>query len=76
MEESVRQDGLKGYVRVVIEPSNKVPSGVCFKINDHYEVKDIRAAIGCDEIMEILEKSWGESLKRSTNIIHSLLEKR
>lgn len=76
MEESVRQDGLKGYVRVMIEPSNKVQSGVCFKINDHYEVKDIKAAIGCDEIIEIFEKSWGESLKRSNDIIHSLLEKR
>ncbi|MGA1826418.1 MAG: hypothetical protein ACMUIP_17325 [bacterium] len=76
MEESVRQDGLKGYVRVMIEPSNKVQPGVCFKINDHYEVKDIKTAMGSDEIIEIFEQSWDKSLKRATNIIDFLLEKR
>lgn len=74
MEESVRQDGLKGYLRVLVEPSKKVSPGVYFRINDHYQVKDLNTVMGSDEIIGILEGSWSKSLKRSNNIIHALLK--
>jgi len=74
MEGNVRQDGLKGYIRVQIEPSTKFHPGIFFKINDHYEVEAPATTMGADEIINALENSWVESLKKSKNIIHSLLE--
>lgn len=76
MEESVRRDGLKGYVRVQVEPSVQVRPGVHFSVNDHYEVGDPESVIGSDEIINILERSWSESLKRSDQITKLLLERR
>ncbi len=75
MEESVRRDGRKGYIRVVVEPSQKIHPGIFVAINDHIEVKDSETTVGSDEILNILKEIWVESHKRSEEIIYSLLEK-
>lgn len=75
MEESIRRDGLKGYIRVKIEPSVKIHQGIFFEINDHFETKDASSTVGCDEIINILKSSWAESYKRSENIIYSIYER-
>jgi|SRR3990172_3463060 len=76
MEESKRRDdGLKGYIRVKIEPSNKVYLGVFFSINDHFETQEPSSTVGSDEIIDILSSSWEKSCKRSKSIIYSLLGK-
>ena len=41
----------------------------------HYEVADPKAVVGNDEIRTLFERSWSESLRRSTHIAHALLEK-
>ena len=75
MEQSSRPDELKGYIRVKVEPSAKVHPGIYFDVNDHYEVEEPDAAIGCDEIMGILDQVWDEAQDRANKIIFSLLEK-
>lgn len=75
MEESIRRDGLKGYIRVKIEPSAKIHPGIFFEVNNHFETKDASSTVGCDEIINILKNSWAESYKRSENIIYSVYEK-
>ncbi|MEW5818471.1 MAG: hypothetical protein AB1798_24160 [Spirochaetota bacterium] len=74
MEGNVRGDSLKGYIRVKVEPSPRFHPGILFKVNDHYEIKAPNTAMGADEIINTLENSWKESLKRSKGIINSLLE--
>lgn len=75
MEQSIRPDGLKGYIRVKLEPSERIHPGVFFNVNDHYQVKDTNKSIGADEIIDILEKNWNSSKERSEKIIESLLNK-
>ena len=70
------RDDLKGYRQVTVEPSPKVPNGVYFTVNEHYEVMDkkIENVSGCEEIVGILETKWHESIKTSKVIIYQLLE--
>jgi hypothetical protein len=70
--EGARPDGLRGYIRVRVEPSPRIHPGVYFSVNDHYTVENPAAVVGCDEIIDILGRHWGESIKRSENIISSL----
>jgi hypothetical protein len=72
--EGVRPDNLKGYIRVRVEPSVQVHPGVFININDHYEVKDMATVRGCDEIIDILDREWKNSLDRSAEIVSLLLE--
>ena len=72
--ESDRDDGLKGYIQLKIEPSARVNPGLFISTNDHFQVNDADSALGADEILDILENRWQESLERSTNIVNKLLE--
>jgi hypothetical protein len=72
--EGIRKDGLKGNIRVQVEPSAKVHPGIFILVNDHFEVSDSEETLGADEIINILENNWGKSLERSNNIITGLLE--
>ncbi len=73
MEGNHSRDGIKGCMRVKIEPSKKIHPGIYFNINDHYEVDNIESVIGSDEIIEILKKTWSGSLKRSKEIVDNLM---
>ena len=73
--QGMRQDELKGYIQVAVEPSTQVHPGVYMRVNDHFEVKDPKSSMGSDEIIGILECSWKESYSRSRNIIDTVLEK-
>lgn len=74
--EGVRPDNFKGYIRVKVEPSVKVkPFGVYFEVNDHFEVKEADAKlVGADEIMNLLQQCWKDSVSRSDKIIDYLLK--
>jgi len=37
MEESIRDDGMAGFIRVTVEPSNVLFPGIYIAMNDHYE---------------------------------------
>lgn len=71
--EGVRPDNLKGYIRVRVEPSARVYPGVFININDHYQVMDMEAVRGCDEIIDILDHEWKASLDRSERMVSTLL---
>jgi hypothetical protein len=73
--EGRRPDAYKGYIRVQVEPSVRIHPGVYIKINDHYEVEDLRSVVGCEEILTLFERSWTESLQRSARMIYALMEK-
>lgn len=60
--EGLRRDEYAGLVRITIAPSTKVTPGVYFGINDHFEVNDIKKAIGCNEIMNTLKNTWEATL--------------
>jgi hypothetical protein len=70
--EGVRNDGLTGYLRVIVGPSETAEYGIYINVNDHYEVKEQKISMGCDEIINILESNWKLSLKKSQNIIDVL----
>lgn len=69
--EGMREDGFKGYIRVKVEPSKRVHPGIYIQVNDHYETED--SAIGCEEIINILESSWANSIEKSELIINNIL---
>ncbi|QTA80827.1 Uncharacterized protein dnl_31400 [Desulfonema limicola] len=75
IQESERRDGLKGFIRVQVEPSSRVHPGIFISINDHYETKDAEKTPGADEIINIIENNWEKSSKRSREITKKLLEK-
>ena len=74
--QGVRPDTLKGYIRVTVEPSQRVHPGVFLAVNDHYQVSDASSPAGSYEVINLLQKFWSESFKRSEQIIYSLLEDR
>lgn len=76
MEEGVRPDNYNGYIRVTIEPSDRIRPGVFFQVNDHFQVKDPDTNLGAAEIFNILLDAWSESIRRSDYIINSILEAR
>jgi len=75
MQESKQRDGLQGIVTVSVEPSPVIKPGIFFSVNDHFQVKNKKDAIGCEEILEILDKQWKVSVERSDGMIYKLMEK-
>lgn len=67
-------DRYSGLVNVNIAPSVKVNPGVSININDHYEVDEPSKAIGCNEILSIMNNVWESSVRNSKLISQQLLE--
>ncbi len=68
-----RTDERTGYLRVRVEPSSVVPSGVFVEVNDHFEAS-AAGGQGCDELIEVLGDVWEESLQGAETIATSLLD--
>lgn len=76
MEESPRKDGLKGFVRVRVEPSGSVqPWGLFIEVNDHIVFSDTKKDVGSDEMLDILKSKWKDSINRAEDIIYTLYER-
>lgn len=75
MEERPRRDGLSGYVRVTVGPSEKVPQGIYIAVNSHYEVGGSKEVLSSEGVIDILKSSWSDSLSRTNEITQSLIEK-
>jgi hypothetical protein len=73
--EKDRKDGLPGFVRITIQPSDqKIQFGVAININDHYTLsKDETGRKG--EIMNRLKANWINSQKRADEIAEELWKK-
>jgi len=71
--EGNRTDGLKGYLRVTVQPSAQVKFGVFIGVNDHYVLKaEEKETDGADKARTILSERWGESMKRSFEIAQEI----
>lgn len=71
--EGERPDQYKGYIRVSVEPfSNQgTKYGVHVSVNDHYQLTPIGDAVqGGDELLELVQKRWRDSMSRSLAIAH------
>ncbi len=76
IEGDYNRNGIKGHIAIRVEPSTKIKPGIYFRVNDHYEVDNQNTVQGANEIVDILEQSWSTSIKRSENIINTLLERK
>ncbi len=74
MQSKKTGDEPAGFINVKIEPSARSNPGVHFSVNDH--VKTLKSEpTDCNEIVEVLENTWEESIENSKRIIDSILEK-
>jgi len=69
-----REDEYTGYINVTVEPCQPNGSGISIRVNDHYQIKEDKPAIGAADIMDILVKSWPASDSRSSKIIEAVVK--
>lgn len=74
VEESERRDGHKGYIRLTVEPSRRVPLGLFFGVNDHIEINE-EGGIGSENLINVLREQGRSSLKMSEDMMYTLLER-
>ena len=70
-----RPDDYMGQIVVNVKPTAKPQWGVSVRVNDHFEIEDKKNVIGCDYIIDILEKEWQVSHERSIGIITKIFTK-
>ncbi len=73
MEQSERDDGHKGFIRVKVEPSIEFNLGIEAQVNDHFEVADKNNVKGAEEILSLLENTYSDSKQRAKNIVNDLM---
>lgn len=71
--EGLRPDDLKGYLRVMVQPSTQIKYGVYIEVNDHYVLKEDEKDVGgADRARVVLSEKWNESMKRSSEIAQAI----
>ena len=75
MEERPRRDGLSGYVRVTVGPSEQVPQGIYIGVNSHHDLVGSKEVLASDVMLDIIKKTWVDTLSRSNEITQLLIEK-
>ena len=69
------QEDDPGYVRVTVEPSQRIANGVFVSVNDHHDLR-----VGADEFREagpartVLESGWAAALERHKTFTDFVLE--
>lgn len=63
--EGQRPDEYQGFIRVKVEPSNLVSSGIYIETNDEYQSPSSASA---EWVVEILEREWEASRSRAKDI--------
>jgi hypothetical protein len=72
---SKRLDGLKGWVRVQVEPSLQgVPHGIYVLVNDHYDLVEADRPADGRKAMELVSEKWDASLVMSESLIDRIME--
>lgn len=66
--QSPREDDLPGYIGVRVEPSNRVRHGVYVGVNNHTTARDQDAASGADELIDVLQNTFDESVRFSREL--------
>jgi len=72
MEQSDLDDRERGHIQAKIAPSRS-NAGIFMEINDHYEAKDPAQSQGCEEMIDVLDKNFDESIRRSEWIIDQIM---
>lgn len=65
------RDDPTSYIRVRIEPSNRVDPGIFIEVNNHYEIKENNV----QNMLYILKSSWKDVLLKSENIANHLIRR-
>lgn len=75
MEQPKPSDRENGRIRAQVKPSHliKNSSGIFINVNDHYEITEANAQGGSIPIIDILEKQFEVSIKRSEWIIDQIM---
>lgn len=68
---SKRREGDGTRFNIKVEPSSRVPFGVFFDTNDHYERS---GPDGSREIIDLVEKNWSSTNEFSSKVEQSLIE--
>ena len=66
----------EGRINVTVQPSNRVgqgETGIYVEVNDHYAVQDRKSRNATNDILDLLENEFEESLLRSERIIDNLM---
>jgi hypothetical protein len=71
--EGLREDDRAGYVRVRVEPSNRVPHGVYIEVNNHLGPVDSPASEPNREVIAVLVEDWGPSQERADEAIKKVV---
>lgn len=67
--QGLRQDKRDGYIRVKVQPSDRVKFGVYVEVNDHYELRsDREAPTRTPEAITILGENWSNAADRASKI--------
>lgn len=70
--EGRRPDSLDGYLRVKVEPSNRIKPGVFVHVNDHYVLGD-SSVEGAAKALEVIRDRWKWSVDHARQLSETLL---
>lgn len=75
LQKKAPKDGVSGFIQAQIQPSTRLSgnSGIYMHVNDHYEVGRPGEVEGCSKAIEIINKEFEASLKRSEAIIDQVM---
>lgn len=69
-----REDNIKGYIRVIVEPSPGFSHGVYVSVNHHFELAgESDQTSGAARMVELLSSYWEQSMTASSAIAQDLL---
>jgi hypothetical protein len=72
--EGKRPDNLEGYIRVKVEPSAKVTSGVYIEVNDHYALPSAsESPSSTREALAIVSEQWTRSMQQGLQIAEKIV---
>jgi hypothetical protein len=76
MQETDLDDREIGYINAKVEPSLLIKdnAGIFIEVNDHYEIPKDDSLVGATKIINILEKQFDSSIRRSEWIIHQIMD--
>jgi hypothetical protein len=73
MEDQQRPDDYHGYIQARIQALRDRKNGILVSINDHYFIPDYETHMGCESVIDILQKNWKESIDRSDSWINTII---
>ncbi|HEY7639623.1 MAG TPA: hypothetical protein VH814_07855 [Steroidobacteraceae bacterium] len=71
--ENELDDRPTGSFRITVEPSRRIKVGIYMASNDHYALSDATAPGSAGQLMDLLEKSFEPSIKKTEEIFDHLL---